>query len=195
MSTTKDMMQYDLLADLVAAPVTAGATAFFAGRTVIGDGQGGLYRWDASSTATEDTKFLNVVASSVSSAGRWIRVFQRARVLPHGILVMNGGVKTFFASGVTAADGTVSLSLTMDNTAGGEAIFTEIWSNTSIARTVSTTPGGAVQSFLVEEAANLKSTKHGFCKANVLTLALGLLYNPFIMVGAGVNVRTRVEGV
>lgn len=195
MSVIKDLMQFELMADLVAAPVSPGATAFFAGRAVVGDGLGGLYRWDAASTATVDTRFLNVIQSSTTATGRWVRVFQRARSLPHGILVMNGGVKTFFASGVTAADGSAALNLTMDNTPTGEAIFSDIWSNTSRARTVSATPGNAVQSFLMEESANFKTTKHGFYKANIATIALGLLYNPFIMVAAGTQVQFRVEGV
>lgn len=195
MTQTRDLIQLALIADLKAAPVSPGAQAFVSGKNAPSDGLGGMYRWDPASTTAEDMTFLNYVASSQSPTGRWVRLFQRAQQLPHGVLVNTGGVKAFFATGVTASDGTASVNLTMDGTPGGEAIFREIWSNTARARTTSQTAGNAIQSFLMAEAADLKSTKHGFTKANVATIVLGLLFTPVAMAGAGVSVAFKIEGI
>lgn len=193
MTVTRDLIQLPLIADLKASAVAANAQAFVSGKTAPSDGLGGLYRWDPVSIATEDMTFLNTVKSDQTDVGRWVRVFQRAQQLPHGVLVNTGGVKAFFANGVTAADGTASLALTMDGTADGVPIFQAIWNNTANARTTSQIAGNAVQSFLMAET--LKTTKHGFSKANAVTMVLGSILSPVAMVGAGINVAFKLEGI
>lgn len=193
MTVTRDMIQLQLIADLKASPVAAGAQAFVSGKTAPSDGLGGLYRWDPTSTAAEDMTFLNAVVSDQSATGRWVRVFQRVQQLPHGILVNTGGMKAFYAKGVTAADGTASIRLTLDNNDSGAPIFQEILSNVATARTTAQSAGDAVQAFRMAE--DLKSTKHGFSKANAVTMTLGLLLMPVAMVGAGVNVNFKIEGI
>jgi hypothetical protein len=195
MTQTRDMIQLPLIADLRAAPVSDGARAFVPGGNAPSDGLGGIYRWDPSVTAAEDAAFLNIVASNVTSTGRWVREFQRAQQLPHGVLVNIGGVKTFYADGVTIAGGTASLILTMDGKDSGEPIFKKIWHNVARARTTAQTASDAVQSFLMAEANDLKSTKHGFTKANVTTIVLGGLISPLAMVGANVAVSFKIEGI
>lgn len=192
MTVIRDLIQLRVLSDLRDAPVSVGAQAFVSGKSTPSDGLGGLYRWDPAATAAEDTVFLNTVKSNNQATGRWVRLFQRAQQLPHGVLVNTGGVKAFYATGTTAADGTASVSLTMDGTATGEPIFSQIWSNMARARTTSQTAANAVQSFIMAE--DLKSTKHGFCKANALNIVLGSVLSPVAMVAGGVAVSFKIEG-
>lgn len=191
----KDIIHLVSISDLKIQPVASDTVVFLLGGTTPYDGMGGIYRWDASSTATEELVYMNIISSSISSTGRWVRVFQRVRVLPHGFLSLNGLTKSFYANGVTDSTGKCTLNLTLDGTATGIPIFTEVWLNHSQARAFATVPGDAVQSFRVSLASDLKQTVHGFYKSNVLSLTLGLLYNPAVMVGANIPVTFKIEGV
>lgn len=174
------------------------ANVLLIGKTVIGDGKGGFYRWDSTdTTSAEDTTFMNVIPSNVQGvSGRWVRTFQKTRTTAGGgVLVSNGGVKTYFFTASTNSSGEITLNITEENTANGTALFTEIWSITPSPQTNATGPADAVQSYRKALAANLKTTTYGFYKANAVTIILGLLYNPFASIGAGTNVQFRVEGV
>lgn len=189
------ILYFDTLAEMQAAQVAAGAVALIVGRANATDGEGGFYRFDSAMSGTEDVTFGTQLISTRTAAGRWVRIFQRTKTLPHGILVMNGGVKTFYAPGVTNSAGEVTLNLTTDNTPTGPAIFTEIWFNAARAMAPAESVSNAVQNYVKNQTANLKSTTHGFYRANALNLVLGLLYNPFASTGAGVPVQFRVEGI
>ena len=195
MTVTQDLMQLSTLADLKALPVASGTKVFIAGKATVGDGLGGFYYWDANSNAAEDTTYLNVVASLKSATGRWVRMFQRARNYPQGVMVTNANVKTFYASAVTDANGDCTITLTDDNTPSGNPLFTDIWFNDSKATITATGPANSVTSYVKTLAANLKSTTHGYFRANAVTVTLGLLYNPFSTVGAGVPVQFRIDGI
>ena len=195
MTTTRDILQADTLADLRAMPVDASAKVFLLGRASVGDSLGGLYYWDPAASAPEDTTYLSVVASDASPAGRWRRVVVRAVSYPQGVLVNTGGVKTLYASGVTTAAGECALNLTNDNTPTGSALFSEVWSNFSRAKTAAAGPADSVTSYTKSLAANLKSTTHGFFKPNPVTITLGLVYSPFAAAPAGVPVQFEVTGV
>ena len=197
MSTTP-MIQLDTIAQLKMQPVAAGTVVMSPGIASVFDGMGGMYRWDPTATGSDDTSNYNTVVSSLTGTGRWVRVFQRTRDLPHGKLTYIGSTKIFTANGVTNAQGQCTLRLTMDNTDNGAAIFTEIAWNESQFVGNAATPDDDVRSRVVvqpELAVNgLKTTTHGFSKANVVTMVVSLVYRPFGAVGAGVAVRFRVEG-
>ncbi len=180
-------------ADLKNLAPNAGITVLLLGKDAIYDNLGGFYRWDAASTSDEDT-YLRAIPSSRSETGRWVRIFQKAQVLPHGILVNNGGVKTFYASGTTDANGKITLNLTMDNTLSGPAIFKAIWFNDSKCTSPAGSPQAAVTSYVESLSADLKKTIHGYFKANAVTILLSMVYNPFANVGANVPVQFRIEG-
>ena len=166
------------------------------GSQSLGDGLGGFYRWDPTSSATEDSTYMNVVTSDMTTSGRWVRIFQKAKsVTGGGILVSNGGIKTFFVSGSTDSNGKITLNLTDDNTATGNALFKEIWSITANPNTNANGPATAVQSYRENLAANLKTATFGFYKANAVTVTLGLLLTPVASIGSGTVVQFRVEGV
>lgn len=92
----KDTLHLKTVNDLKAAPVSADTVVFLISAVTVGDNKGGFYMWDASSTETPETTYYNAVQSNSTATGRWIRVFQRARNLPHGVLVNNGGVMHFY---------------------------------------------------------------------------------------------------
>jgi len=169
---------------------------FLIGKNTMGDNLGGFYRWDMTSTDTEDTQFMNVIASDLNTTGRWLRVFQRARNTAGGAtLVNNGGVRTMFISATTNSSGEISINMTEEGTSGGTAIFTEIWSITATANINATGPADAVQSYRKTLAANLKTATYGFYKANAVTITLGLLLVPVASIGSGTSILVRVEGV
>lgn len=177
------------------SPTKDGSVVFLVAKNAVGDNLGGFYRWDPTSTLAEDAQFMNVIKSNFTNTGRWIRIFQKVKVYPHGILVNNGGVRTFYAPGITNAGGEVSINLTEDNTPTGTPLFTEVWLNQSKATTESTSVSNSVQSYVKSTTADLKQTTHGYYKPNAVTITVGLLFNPVAAVGAGVNVQFKIEGV
>ena len=185
----------NVMADLKAMTPAANQNILLIGKTTVGDGLGGFYRWDASSTADEDLTYLNVIMSTVTSSGRWLRIFQKVRMTAGGAkLVMNGGVKTLFVTGTTDANGQIVVPLTEDGTAGGTALFNTIDSIVVTPQTDAVGPADAVQSYRKNLAANNKTATYGFYKANALTLTLGLVYSPFASIGAGTIVKFTVQG-
>jgi len=190
--SVRDMVRLELLADLKQQPVSENTVLFLTGITSLQDGRGGFYMWNPTSTASEDTAYYNTIASDLTPIGRWIRVFQRTRVLPHGILNINGGVKTFYAAATTDGNSQAKINLTMDNTANGESIFSEIWFNDSQATAGTTNAINAVKSYIV--SADLKQTTHGFYRSQAINVVAGILA-PVIGMGAGTAVRFKVEGL
>lgn len=157
------------------------------------DGKGGIFRFDMNSTEAEDTAYMRVIKPNSVATGRWKRINTKIEVLPHGILLDNQGVKTFYASTVTDANGEVTLNLTRENTSTGTAFCQEIKYNDARSTVVATSVSSAVQSYVKNTTANLKQSTYGFYRANALTITLGLVYNPCASVGAGVPVQFRVE--
>ena len=192
----KGLDRVDMMTDLKNNPITSGAQVLMVGKTSITDGLGGFYRWDETSTATEDMTNLNVIASNLSSTGRWVRTFQRVQVLPHGILVLNGGFKTFYAASSTASTGKATINLTMDNTTTGTAFCTSIKYNDSVSLLDAANPQDAIQQYIVSTTSDLKQTTHGYYKVNAVTLALASLVGgiiPVANVGAGIPVNFKIE--
>lgn len=185
-----------LLSDLRITPVMPNKIVMLVGRTAIGDNLGGFYRFDTAATGSDEMTYLNTINSSLTTKGRWVRVFQRARTITGGgIMVNNGGVKNFYISGTTNASGDVVLNLTDDNTATGNALFSEIWSITAISTTDANGPATAVQSYRKSLPAGLKTLTYGFYRANAITITLGGVIPPVASVGAGTIVQFRIDGI
>jgi hypothetical protein len=171
------------------------------GNTTIGDGSGGFYYWDSTNTASsEDTTFLNFITSTFSGAsGRWTRVFQRAQQLAQGILVNNGGVKSFYCPAVTDSNGNVTVNLTTENTSNGTALLSRILFVGGIADPASSSNVALVDSSVV--SANFKTVTMSFKQSNLTTLGSTLLTIGGTLIpglkaaGAGVNVIVKVEGM
>jgi len=187
---SQSLIQVDTITDLKLQPVDATVKVFVQAKLILGDGLGGFYYWDAASTLNEDMIFMNVVTSSLSSAGRWIRMFQRSRTLSQGVLVSNGNVKTLYAPGTTLANGTATCSL---NDAAGNAIFSEVWENRSYCTTPVSAPADAVQSYI--SAFSASSTTHAYYKVNAITVLAATVLGPLVNVGAGIKVQFIITGV
>lgn len=185
----------NVLTDLKTLAINTNSTVFMVGRNTVADGLGGFYQWDSTSVVAEDTTYLNVIQSNNITTGRWLRIFQKSKSYPQGTLVNNGGVKALYISGTTDINGEVTINLTDDNTATGNALFTEVWVTTAQSTTTASSVSNAVQSYRKSLAVNLKTVTFGFYKANALTITLGLLYNPFSSIGAGTVIQFKIEGI
>ena len=193
MTIAVDIQNANLIADLKAMPVSPSTKVFVFGKDTIGDNLGGFYYWDNASTLPEDSVYLNVITSDNTPTGRWRRVFAKSVQYPQGVLVNTGGVKKFYAAGVINASGECALNLTADNTPNGAPLFAEIWKNDSRAKTTATTPSQAVSSYTKSET--LKTTTHGYFRANPVTITLGLAYAPFASAPPGTPVQFEITGV
>ncbi len=187
------IIQVSTQVELKTLPPSQDMTVLLLGISEIYDNRGGLYRWDAAASGADDTAFMKTIGSNVTATGRWKRVFQNVTTLPQGVLLVNGGIKTLFASSLTVAGGLGTVFKTLENTATGTAIFSEIWSETSQVLTSAATPMDVIQSGI--KTMDLKQSTHFFYKANPITLALSGVVNPIVAVSAGVSVRFRVEGI
>lgn len=183
------------LAALKALDPVAHPRAFLVCRTVIGDGLGGLYDFDLTASGAEDTVYMNTIPSSTTGTGRWVRVFQKAKAYPQGVMVTNGGVKTFYVSATTDSNGDATFQLTDDGTSTGNALFTELWMYSAQANSPAVNLAAGVNSFFKSVSANLKTMVFGQYKENVVTITLGLLLAPLATVGAGTSVLCKVEGI
>lgn len=111
------------ITELKLKPVDTEVVYLVVGKTTIGDNQGGLYYYDAAASDTEDLTYSNIIQSSLTGTGRFKKVNIRNIQLSHGLLKIDGGVKTFIANANTNASGEVTINLTYDNTTNGEALF------------------------------------------------------------------------
>lgn len=198
---SKDILTVNLLSDLQNAPVSNGAIMFLIGKTTLGDGLGGFYRWDDSATGALDTVYLNIVPSNLSPTGRWTRVFQRARNLAHGVLVTTGGIRSFYAPAVIDANSQTVINLTEDNTSGGVALFTEVWQTSGESVINVTDPNDVVMGTRKTLSANKKVLTYYFARGNTTTLGatllsiLGLVIPGLRNAAAGTAVIIKVEGM
>ena len=145
------------------------------GQTTKGDSLGALYFYDSTdSTTIEDSIFYNTVIPA-NNIGRWKKVITRTLVLPHGTLFMNGGKRDFFCASTTIADGTCTINLTMDNTANGLPIFSQVFFDDSKANVEVTSINDSVGSCRKTLSANNKQLTHIFYRGNALTLNLGIV--------------------
>lgn len=143
---TIHVVSINTLTDLKNTPGSTENIVITLGQSLVGDGKGALYYFDATdNTTAEDTSFYNTVVPS-SGGGRWKRVFTRTMVLPHGTLFMNNGKKEFFVSTATNSSGEATVNLTFDNTVNGTPIFNTILFDDSKATLNTSTPNDAVSS-------------------------------------------------
>jgi hypothetical protein len=162
------------------------------------DNLGKFYTFNPTSTADEDLVNYNVIAP-LNGGGRWEAVFTKTLVLPHGTLRMEGGLKTFFYQGVTAADGTCTVNLTLDGTATGTPIFTQLYYEDSKANVNTSNPSDAVNSCQKSISSDLKQLVHLFYRGNIniLTLAIittGINANSSRLAQAGTPVKFVIFG-
>lgn len=163
------------ISDLKVAPMSPDTLVLVVGKATMMDNLGGFYRWDSSSTADEDLDFLNVIKSSNSAAGRWVRVFQRAKVYPGGVLVNTGGVKTFYILGKTTdVAGLVTAYLTEDGTATGKPLFSTVWGTTGSASTLATSANDIVIGGQKLLSSDLKTLTYQFARGNSTVLGTTL---------------------
>lgn len=117
----------DNITQLKNKPVDSTATYLLKNVSTIMDGSGGgLYVWSYGATDAEDLVYYNVVASNLSTKGRYIRTAVKNNVVPNGVLMNNGGMKTLILNATTPANGIVTYYLTSDGTAAGPAIFSQM---------------------------------------------------------------------
>lgn len=160
------------LADLKLTPGTTENVIITLGQNTKGDGLGALYYWDSTSTDAEESVYWSTVIATGVTTGRWKKVFNRIINLPHGLLLINSGVKEFFCSSTTGSDGTCSINLTFDNTTNGTAIFNRILFDDSKANVDTTTVNDMVNSCRKSLSANLKQLVHIFGRGNNTAVTL-----------------------
>lgn len=198
MPTSTGLIAIDLISGLKATPVSAMPTiALVIGGAALGDGLGGFYRWTVDDTSTEDTRFFNVVASSTSSTGRWIRVFQRVRAVAGGYLVTNGGFKQFFMPTTLNSSGQATIYLTLDGTATGTPIFTEVWTTQGDGAAAGSTANDSVIGTRKSLSIDLKTLTYQFVRGSSTTLTglLGLVVPGLTSAPSGTAVVVAVSGI
>lgn len=199
MPTTFGMLTLDTISQLRTAQVSDGQLVLVLGAATYGDGLGGFYRWVAGSSATEDANpYFNVITSSVAGAnGRWIRTFQRVRILGGGnILVTNGGFKTLFCSGVTDANGRIALNLTEDGTATGTPLFATIMMTSGEGIAVQTDPNNVLIGGRYAITSDMRTLTYQFARGNSSTLSLlGITVLGMRAAATGTAVAVRIDGM
>lgn len=190
------IISVETITELKAQPGSVDNCILTKGMATAGDGKGGLYYFDpADNDSAEDTKYYNVVVP-VKGGGRWKKVFIRTLVLPHGTLVINGGKKEFFCAATTNANGDATINLTYDNTITGQAIFTDVWYDSSKGTVNTGTANDAVQGYRKSLAANFKTITHGFFRGNSTQISvLGLQLLSFRAAASATPVIFKIEGV
>lgn len=183
------------IAELKTQPGNVENAVMTIGQAAKGDNFGKFYYFDASdNTTAEDTAFFNVVVPN-NGIGRWKAVFTRMLSLPHGTLVINAGKREFYYNGVTAADGTCTVYLTMDGTATGAPIFSTIWFDDSKATVSTATANDAVSSCRKSLSADLKTLVHLFYRGNSSVVSiLGATVLGFRTAATGTTVSFAITG-
>jgi hypothetical protein len=185
------------IADLKAKPVTnADIVVLVQGKATATDGNGAFYKWMALSTDAEDMTFLNVVTSTLTGTGRWVRLNVKNIQLPQGVLSMNNGVKTLYVSGATSSSSTTTTYLTYDGTPTGTPIFSSIFYNAAQATVNVVNLVDAVSSCVKSVSTDKKVTVHQFWKGNNTVISLlGTLAQSFANAPTGTPVQIKVEGI
>jgi hypothetical protein len=189
------------LEELKARMPHPGMHVLLVAKAVIGDNLGGFYRWDPDASGAEDTVYMNTIPSNNSTTGRWIRVFQKAQAYPHGVLVRNGAVKSFWVAGISDANGDVTVNLTEDGTATGKEIFQEVWSTQCEATVNMVSANDAVVVTRKSLSANRKVLVYRLARGKQTTLGLSL--GQILGVGisglqaasSGIPCQIRVDGI
>lgn len=193
----------ELVTDLKNVPVPSSPdvkVVFLIGKASLGDNRGGFYRWDPAATGSDDAQFMNVIGSNMTGTGRWVRIFQRAIAYTQGYLVNAGGIKTFWAPGTTDSTGKVTIYITDDNTATGNALFTEVWQINPQRNPASTSTSAPIIGDAVLSS-DLKTLTVTFSKSASTTLAgtllgiAGSVIPGLTAAPSGLAVQIKVEGV
>lgn len=196
-------LRLDSLSELRAQKVAPGTVVLLAGKSSPGDGYAALYRWDESSTRSDDSSTLmNSIASTRPglTTGRWLRLVQRIGTYPHGSMEFRGPIKTFYAAGVLDANGEVTINLTENDTSTGVAFFTAIWSDIGSARVNAATANDIIVGSCKAVAPDLKTMTYRFARGGSTTLGgtllsiLGLVIPGLRAAPAGTPVTITVTG-
>lgn len=191
------MLTLDTVNDLKAAPTQDAQLVLVLGVTAYGDGGGGFYRFDKTSTASNDTTYYNVVQPTAGS-GRWVRVFQRVRPIGAGgnIIVANGSFKMIYAPGTTDANGRVTVYLTDDGTATGNAIFSTIMQTAGEGTANVTDPNNMLIGARYSLSADRKTLVYQFARGNSSVISLlGATILGMRTAAPGSPVVVRIDGM
>lgn len=196
-TTTFGMLTLDTIAQLRAAPVNEGQLVLVLGAATYGDGLGGFYRWVASNTATEEaTPYFNVIKSNLVTTGRWVRTFQRVRILGPNVLITNGGFKTLICPSTTDANGRVTVYLTDDGTATGNALFSTIMMTSGEGTAPQTDPNNLLSGGRYSMSADMRTLVYQFARGNSSTISLlGVNILGMRAAAAGTAVAVRIDGM
>jgi hypothetical protein len=193
-------LEVDTIAQLKQLPTADGAVVLCVGYQSIGDGRGGFFRFDASSTANEDMTFLNTVASSVTGTGRWLRIFQRVLPTGQGLITNLGGFKEQYIVLPTDSNGRVTCYLTSDGTAAGTATFSNILWMDGASLTAAPSPNDAIVGTQYSLSSDKKELVYQFSRGNSQTLGasltaiLGLVIPGLRAAPQGMQVAVKVSG-
>lgn len=136
---------FDILSDLQTKALPQG-NALILGRSTVGDGNGGFFRWSATSTASTNLTVL-VSSRNASTTGRWIQVGLDADNAP-ATQTLAAGTATVATTGrvirVAGTGGattiTVNPAITVTGLRDGQEL--EIWGTSDTDTVVYTDEGG-----------------------------------------------------
>lgn len=197
MATTFGMLTLETIAQLRDAPINEGQVVLVLGAVTYGDGLGGFYRWVATNTSSEEaTPYFNVIKSDLGATGRWVRTFQRVRIVGPNILVINGGFKTVFAPATTDANGRVTVYLTDDGTAAGVGLFSTVMMTTGEGTTPQIDANNIIFGGRYSMSADMRTLTYQFARGNSATVSLlGVNILGMRAAATGTNVVVRVDGM
>lgn len=177
------------IAEMKAKPIDKKAKYLVINGSTAQDGSGGLYYFDSLSTEAEDAVYLNVITPNVGGTGRYKRVNTRNMALPHAVLQMNGGVKTFIANGVVNASGEITFNFTYDNAAGTTPIFTQQpWIAIAAVQPNNTNGNDVVFGQIKSYANSFRQGTFAFARGGSTTLSLSI-------VTTGLNLLSQWIGI
>lgn len=181
---------FNTIADMKTQKGVDNSLVYVIGGTVTTDFRGAFYKWDNASTEPDDPTYYNVITVNGVNTGRWIRTNQSTQALPQGTLFRIGPFKFLSASGVTNASGEFVLNTTIDNTANGTSVFSNILFNSTMATSGSVSPNDAVMGMV--KTATAKTITYRYTKGNAL--GVGVLVS-IVAAGAGVPIQCFIVGL
>ncbi len=182
---------FNTITDMKSQTGQNNAIVYVIGGSTTADFRGAFYRWDNTSTATEDMTTYNVIQVTGVSTGRWIRTNQSSQILPQGVLFRIGPLKILSGSGTTNSSGEVVVNATLENTSNGTAIFSSILFNSTMSINGSATPNDVVNGTVKSVSGDLKVITYRYTKGNTIGI-LGAV--SVVASGTGIPVQWFVVG-
>lgn len=189
------------ITELKAQPGNVNNIVMTSGASSKGDGGGKIYYFDnVDNNTVEDTVYWNTVVP-INNVGRWKAVFTRMLNLPHGILEINAGKKSFYLEGISNSSNSTGIKyLTMDNTLTGTPIFTKLLFESCIPNVAGATKDNVITANRTLLSTDLRQISYTFSRPPADTILNLSIITTGITIGtrtapAGTPYLIKVEGM